>query len=213
MWAGWDPHDLHALARVSWDGPVLCRSCTSSHNGRWGTILIDDLDHDLSDHDLSDLDSDLSVRGVNCIVNPSPSHVIHVAPWQPVPLRAPQVSTTSGFSYGSGLPPQLPRARRPVCRSSGCHLLFRGKTRPNSAQQGEEPVYEVFRRSCFGFFSMLVDGWFLCFERVHDNTETPKWKPVWESSPYNHIQMASPVRLSAICALAEFDMLVYGQYS
>ena len=51
-------------------GSVLCRSTTTSHNGR--SEELDDLDHDLSDlsdvdqdiSDLSDLDHDLSVRSV-----------------------------------------------------------------------------------------------------------------------------------------------------
>ena len=37
--AGWDTHNLYDLARVSWVGPVLCRSCTTSHKARGGTRL------------------------------------------------------------------------------------------------------------------------------------------------------------------------------
>ena len=32
--AGWEPYNLHDLARVSWVGSVPYRSCTASHNGR-----------------------------------------------------------------------------------------------------------------------------------------------------------------------------------
>ena len=35
--AGWDPYNLHDLAHASCVGSVLCRSCTTPHNGRWGT--------------------------------------------------------------------------------------------------------------------------------------------------------------------------------
>ena len=38
--AGLDPYDMHDLAwssTVSWIGSVLRRSCTTYHNGRWGT--------------------------------------------------------------------------------------------------------------------------------------------------------------------------------
>ena len=36
--AGCDRHILHDLAHVSWVGSALiCRSCTTSHNGRWET--------------------------------------------------------------------------------------------------------------------------------------------------------------------------------
>ena len=35
--AAWEPYNLQYLAHVSWVGLVLCRSCTTSHNGRWGT--------------------------------------------------------------------------------------------------------------------------------------------------------------------------------
>ena len=52
--AGWEPYNLHDLAHVSRVGFVLCRSCTTSHNGRWGTRW-STVDHDLSD---------LSVLGV-----------------------------------------------------------------------------------------------------------------------------------------------------
>ena len=38
--AGRDRYNLHHLAHVSWVGVVLlCRSCTTSHNGRWGFRL------------------------------------------------------------------------------------------------------------------------------------------------------------------------------
>ena len=39
-------HDLSIVARISWVGSVLYRSCTTSHNGRIGSV--DDLDRDLS---------------------------------------------------------------------------------------------------------------------------------------------------------------------
>ena len=32
--AGWEPYSLHYLARVSWVGSVLYRSCTTSHSGK-----------------------------------------------------------------------------------------------------------------------------------------------------------------------------------
>ena len=32
--AVWKPYDLHDLAHISWVGPVLHRSCPTSHNGR-----------------------------------------------------------------------------------------------------------------------------------------------------------------------------------
>ena len=32
--AGWNRHNLHDPAHVSWVGSVVCRSCTTSHNGR-----------------------------------------------------------------------------------------------------------------------------------------------------------------------------------
>ena len=36
--AGWeDPYILQVLPHVSWVGCVICRSCTTSHNGTWGT--------------------------------------------------------------------------------------------------------------------------------------------------------------------------------
>ena len=52
---GREPYNLHDLGHVSWVGSVLHRSCTTSRNGRLGSI--DDLDRDLSD---------LSVLGRSC---------------------------------------------------------------------------------------------------------------------------------------------------
>ena len=35
--AGWKPYNVHNLAHLSWVGSVLCKSCTTYHNGRWWT--------------------------------------------------------------------------------------------------------------------------------------------------------------------------------
>ena len=37
--AGWEPHNLNDLGRVSWAGSVLYRSCTAYYNGRLGSRL------------------------------------------------------------------------------------------------------------------------------------------------------------------------------
>ena len=50
---------MHDLARTSWVGPIVHRSCTASHNGTLGSI-------DYLDRDLSDL-SDLGNRG-GCVL-------------------------------------------------------------------------------------------------------------------------------------------------
>ena len=47
--AGWEPDNLHDLEQVSNVGSVLFRSCTTAHNGRLGSTMVDYLDHHPSD--------------------------------------------------------------------------------------------------------------------------------------------------------------------